>query len=578
MKDDSTTLPGFEQFGLDPALLNAIKDLGFETPTSVQAQSISPQMAGQDVLGQAQTGTGKTAAYALPLLHNLDITDRKLQLLVLTPTRELAIQVAEAFEQFSKYMKGIRILPIYGGADMRSQLRALKNGVHIVVGTPGRVMDHMRRKSLNLNTLTCIVLDEADEMLNMGFQEDVEWILEHAPEERQMALFSATIPPAIRRIAKRFMHDPHEVTIKTKTTTVATLNQHYWLVSGMHKLDALSRILEAQNYDGVIVFVRTRAATVRLAEDLVNRGFNAAPLNGDIRQSVREQTIDRLKSKRIDILVATDVAARGLDVERISHVINYEVPQDAEAYIHRVGRTGRAGRTGETIIFISQRERPMLRVIERATRQSISRLELPQVRQINDMRIDSFKQKISEEISKGKLDLFKKIVTELQVEHELDPFDIAAAAAKIAQGDQPLLLTEKAFPVRSKPEYQGRDKRPGRAEHSTDRNSDLRMTKYRVEVGRMHGVMAGNLLGAIANEAGLNGRHIGKIIIRDSFSTVDLSAEITPDILKGLENVRVAGQPLRITLDKFAAKGRGAKRAPDSNKRRKPHHLRRKRA
>ena len=579
MKNADTTPSEFESFGLDTALLRAIIDLGFEKPTDIQEQTIVPQLAGQDVLGQAQTGTGKTAAYALPLLHNLDTHSRKLQVLVLTPTRELAIQVAKAFEQFAKYMRGVRVLPIYGGADMRNQLRALKSGVQIVVGTPGRVMDHMRRGSLRLETLTGIVLDEADEMLNMGFQEDVEWILERAPEKRQMSLYSATIPPAIRRIAKRFMHNLCEVSIRTKTTTVSTLNQRYWMVSGLHKLDALSRIFEAEEYDGVIVFVRTRAATVKLAEDLVNRGFNAAPLNGDIRQFVREQTINHLKAKRIDILVATDVAARGLDVDRISHVINYDIPENAEAYIHRVGRTGRAGRKGEAIIFISPRDRGTLRVIERATRQKITKLELPKTRQINEKRIASFKQKIVDVIAKGKLDLYRKIVLEMQVDNDLDPFDIAAAAASISQGDQPLLLIEKDIPVKSKSAYSGSSKKYGKKNSTPERYTDQKMTKYRVEVGHQHGVKAGNLLGAIANEGGLEGRDIGKINIRDKFSIIDLPVDMPSDILQELHKVRVAGQQLRKSLDSFQVKGRGKgrnrKKSTRSRKRSKLPHLRR---
>jgi ATP-dependent RNA helicase DeaD len=594
MENDSTTLPGFESFGLDPALIRAIDFLGYKIPTSIQEQAIAPQLAGFDVLGQAQTGTGKTAAFALPLLHNLDIDNCTPQVLVLTPTRELAIQVTEAFGQFAKYLDGVKILPVYGGADMGNQLRVLKRGVHIVVGTPGRVMDHMRRNSLNLDTITGIVIDEADEMLKMGFQEDMEWILERAPEKRQMSLYSATIPPAIRQIAKRFMNKPHEITIQTKTSTVATLRQRYWMVSGLHKLDALSRILEAEDYDGVIVFVRTRADTVKLANDLQYRGFKAAPLSGDIAQRSRELTIERLKAKRFDILVATDVAARGLDVERISHVVNYDAPYDGEAYIHRVGRTGRAGRSGEAIIFISNSERGILRVIEKATRQKIDELELPKTKQINEQRIASFKQKITDKIEQGKLDLFKKIMLELKDENNLDPFDIAAAAASMFQGDQPLLLMEKDFPVVSRSESRSsgnrsesrnsanrsqgnrsesrnsgnrsenrnsgsrsdsrspdkdRGKRENTKERSSERSSDDKMTKYRVEVGLTHGVKAGNLLGAIANEAGLDGKDIGKIIINDDFSIIDLPAGMPTRILQDLKKVWVAGQQLRITLD-----------------------------
>ncbi|MCF7810973.1 DEAD/DEAH box helicase [bacterium] len=596
MENDSTTLPGFESFGFDPALIRAIDFLGYKTPTSIQEQAIAPQLAGLDVLGQAQTGTGKTAAFALPLLHNLDVNNCTPQVLVLTPTRELAIQVTEAFGQFAKYLDGVKILPVYGGADMSGQLRALKRGVHIVVGTPGRVMDHIRRNSLNLDTLSGIVIDEADEMLKMGFHEDMVWILERAPEKRQMSLYSATIPPAIRQIAKRFMNKPREITIKTKTSTVATLRQRYWMVNGLHKLDALSRILEAEDYDGVIVFVRTRADTVKLASDLQYRGFKAAPLNGDIPQRSRELTIERLKAKRFDILVATDVAARGLDVERISHVINYDAPFDGEAYIHRVGRTGRAGRDGEAIIFISQHERGILRVIEKATRQKIEAFELPKTKQINEQRIASFKQKITEKIEYGKLDLFKKIMLELKDENDLDPFDIAAAAACMFQGDQPLLLMEKDFPAasrsesrssgkrsesrnsesrsqrnrsenrnsRNRSESHGPDKKRGEHENTKERSrehsTDCKMAKYRVEVGLTHGVKAGNLLGAIANEAGLDGKDIGKIKINDEFSLIDLPEGMPTRILQDLKKVWVAGQQLHITLDSKPVKSRGEKK------------------
>ncbi|NQU06042.1 MAG: DbpA RNA binding domain-containing protein [Calditrichaeota bacterium] len=407
----------------------------------------------------------------------------------------------------------------------------------------------------------------------MGFQEDMVWILERAPENRQMALFSATIPPPIRQIAKRFMNKPREITIRTKTSTVDTLHQRYWLVSGLHKLDALSRVLEAEDYDGVIVFVRTRADTVKLANDLKYRGFNAVPLNGDIPQNQRERTIESLKAKRFDILVATDVAARGLDVERISHVINYDAPYDGEAYIHRVGRTGRAGRKGEAILFISQRERGMLRVIEKATRQKIEELELPKTKQINDQRIASFKQKIVDKIEHGKLDLFRKIMQELKEDNDLDPFDIAAAAASMSQGKQPLLLAEKEPPVKSKRENRNPDKKRGKHENTRGASkqcfSDCKMAKYRVEVGLAHGAKAGNLLGAIANEAGLDGKDIGKIIISDDFSTIDLPVGMPTRILQDLKKVWVAGQQLRITLDSNPIKRRGGKKTADTTKHRR---------
>jgi len=596
MKDDCTTLPDFESFGLDNSLLNAIKDLGYEKPTSIQEQVIAPMLKHKDLLGQAQTGTGKTAAFALPLLNHLDLKKRKLQVLVLTPTRELAIQVCDHFGQFAKYMFGVNILPVYGGAGMGDQLRALRKGVHIVVGTPGRVMDHMRRGTLKLDTLNSIVLDEADEMLNMGFQEDVDWILERAPEKRHMSLFSATIPPSIRRIAKRFMNDPQEITVRTKTTTAATIHQRYWMIRGLNKLDGLSRILEAEEHDGVIVFVRTKAATVELAQKLEDRGFSVAPLNGDIPQHMREQTVDRLKAKRIDILVATDVAARGLDVDRISHVINYDAPHDVEAYIHRVGRTGRAGRNGEAIIFVSSRQRGLLRTIEKSTRQKISELDLPKAKQINDQRISSFKAKIADKIENGKLDLFRKIAQEMKDESDFDPLDIAAAAACMFQGSQPLLLPEKEIPARrerreisfnhktneinftDRKKERKSTKRHSKREHPKDRHIDYNVAQYRVEVGHAHGLKAGNLVGAIANEAGLDGKYIGRIDIQDEFSTVDLPDGMPSEVLYELKRVRVAGQQLRMTLNSGNGKHRGRKKAGESRKQRKRDRMRKARS
>jgi len=565
--NDSTPLSGFEAAGLAPQLLRAISALGFDQPTAIQAQTLAPLLAGQDILGQAQTGTGKTAAFALPLLQYLDTTHRRPQVLVLTPTRELAIQVAEAIDSFATYMNGVTVLPIYGGADIRGQQRVLRRGAQIVVGTPGRVMDHMRRGSLVLDTLTSIVLDEADEMLQMGFQEDVEWILERAPEKRQMALFSATLPPAIRTIAKKFMHDPHEVTIATRTTTAATIHQRYWRVAGLHKLDALARILEAEETDGVIVFVRTRAATVELAQKLEERGFNAVPLNGDIPQRQRELTVDRLRDRKIHILVATDVAARGLDVERISHVINYDMPHDAEAYIHRVGRTGRAGRRGEAILFVSSRERSMLRVIEKATRQPIEELDLPTPARINEQRLENFKKTLASQVKEEKAPLFRKLVEEVCQEQGIDPLDLAAAAARLYQGDQPLLLPEK--PVVTKPQRfepsrreTGYQPKPGKSSKKRDRDS-FKRESFRVEVGHVHGVKPGNLMGAIANEAGLDGQHIGKIRIHEDHSTIDLPEGMPDEVLQELKRVRVVGQPLEMSrLGRAVNTKRGGGRPP----------------
>ncbi|MGH8400734.1 MAG: DEAD/DEAH box helicase, partial [Gammaproteobacteria bacterium] len=450
--------PAFRDLGLDPALLKALQDVGYETPSPIQARTIPHILAGTDVLGQAQTGTGKTAAFALPLLSRLDLKHAAPQVLVLTPTRELAIQVAEAFQRYAAHLKGFHVLPIYGGQDYRGQLQQLKRGVHVVVGTPGRVMDHMRRGTLQLGDLRSLVLDEADEMLRMGFIDDVEWILEQTPPQRQIALFSATLPTAIKRIAQKYLRDPQEIRIEVATATADTIRQRYWLVSGTHKLDALTRILEAEDFDAMLVFVRTKTATLELASRLEARGYSVAALNGDVQQKLRERTVQQLKNGAIDILVATDVAARGLDVERISHVVNYDIPYDTEAYVHRIGRTGRAGRSGEAILFVAPREQNMLRMIERATRQPITRMKLPSTEVINDQRIARFHQKITDTLAGGGLELYQKLIDAYQQEHNVPGIEIAAALAKLVQGNTPLLLENVAEP----PERPARAPRPER--------------------------------------------------------------------------------------------------------------------
>jgi len=410
---------GFLDLGLHEAVVQALRDVGYEAPTPIQAATIPALLAGSDVLGQAQTGTGKTGAFALPVLSKIDVSKAQTQALVLVPTRELAIQVAEAFQRYATHMKGFHVLPIYGGQSYTPQLKGLKRGAHVIVGTPGRVMDHMKRGTLPLDALNFLVLDEADEMLQMGFIDAIEWILEQSPSERQIALFSATIPPAIRRIAQRHQRTPAEITIRSRTSTAPNIRQRYWLVSGMHKLDALTRILEVENFDAMLVFVRTKLETVELAERLEARGFEAAPLNGDIPQQQRERTVAALKSGKVDIVVATDVAARGLDVERISHVVNYDVPYDSESYIHRIGRTGRAGRSGEAILFIAPRERNMLRIIERATRQQIAQMNLPSVSAVNEQRVARFKQRIADTLAAGETAAFRSIVEEFEAENEV---------------------------------------------------------------------------------------------------------------------------------------------------------------
>ena len=463
---------GFLDLGLHEAVLQALRDVGYEAPTPIQAETIPVLLAGSDVLGQAQTGTGKTGAFALPVLSKIDVSKAQTQALVLVPTRELAIQVAEAFQRYATHMKGFHVLPIYGGQSYTPQLKGLKRGAHVIVGTPGRVMDHMKRGTLPLDALNFLVLDEADEMLQMGFIDAIEWILEQSPPTRQIALFSATIPPAIRRIAQRHQRTPAQITIRSRTSTAPNIRQRYWLVSGMHKLDALTRILEVESFDAMLVFVRTKLETVELAERLEARGFEAAPLNGDIPQPQRERTIAALKSGKVDIVVATDVAARGLDVERVSHVVNYDVPYDSESYIHRIGRTGRAGRSGEAILFIAPRERNMLRIIERATRQQIAQMNLPSVAAVNEQRVARFKQRIADTLAEGETAAFRAIVEEFEAENEVPAIEIAAALASLLQGATPLLLPEKSQAEESGREWgrQGEDRDGPRGQSSQSRH------------------------------------------------------------------------------------------------------------
>ena len=434
MSDTNPSVSSFRELNLPATLLSVLDEVGYETPSPIQAQAIPLLLEGLDLVGHAPTGTGKTAAFALPLLSRIDIKRKHVQLMVLTPTRELAIQVAEALQRYASHIKGFHVLPVYGGQDYTRQIQQLKRGVHAVVGTPGRVIDHMRKGTLKLGNLQAMVLDEADEMLRMGFIDDVEWILDQTPEKRQMALFSATMPKEIRRIAQRHLHDPREISIKTLTATADTIRQRYWLVSGLHKLDALTRILEVEPFDAILMFVRTKTATTELAERLEARGYAAAAMNGDMAQKNREQMVERLKRGSLDILVATDVAARGLDVERISHVVNYDIPYDTEAYIHRIGRTGRAGRKGDAILFVAPRERRMLGAIEKATRQKIEPLKLPSTEIVNNKRIADFKQSISDTLAAGELDFMQSMVEQYQQEHDVPALEIAAALAKLSIG------------------------------------------------------------------------------------------------------------------------------------------------
>ncbi len=564
MSDPKISAPAFSELGLIQPLVDILKEVGYETPSPIQAETIPLLLAGKDLIGQAQTGTGKTAAFALPLISNIELKKLEPQVLVLAPTRELAIQVAEAFQKYASKMKGFHVAPIYGGQSYEGQIRQLKRGCHVVVGTPGRVMDHMRKGTLKLKGLTALVLDEADEMLRMGFIDDVEWVLEQTPPTRQIALFSATMPAVIRKIADKHLNEPEHVTIKVKTTTAETIRQRYWMVSGHHKLDALTRLLEAETFDGMIIFVRTKNAAVELSEKLEARGYASSPLTGDLDQKMRERTVDRLKKGKLDILVATDVVARGLDVERITHVINYDVPYDTESYTHRVGRTGRAGRKGDAILFIAPREQRMLSSIERATRQKIEKLELPSNEVINDKRIERFNQRITDTLSAGyDMEFFQKLMENYQQEHNIPAIEIAAALAKLVQGKQPLLMQnkppqepreKKAFNHRERPERPSRSdrSRSNRARPTSDRPRKSRpaeegMERYRVEVGHNDKVKPGNIVGAIANEGGLDSEYIGRIDIHDDYSTVDLPAGMPKDIFQDLQKTRVAGKQIRLS-------------------------------
>ncbi|MEJ2360872.1 MAG: DEAD/DEAH box helicase [Gammaproteobacteria bacterium] len=555
MSDPSPLM--FSQLGLSAPVLQAVVEVGYETPSPIQARSIPPLLAGRDLLGMAQTGTGKTAAFALPLLSRLDLSLKQPQLLVLTPTRELAIQVAEAMQTYARHLPGFHILPVYGGQGMDVQLRQLRRGVHVVVGTPGRIQDHLRRATLKLDRLQALVLDEADEMLRMGFIDDVEQILEHTPAQKQVALFSATMPEAIKRVARHHLRDPEEIRIQAKTATVATITQRYWQVSGVHKLDALTRMLEVEDFDAIIIFVRTKNATAELAEKLEARGYSAAALNGDMNQQLREKTIERLKRGSLDIVVATDVAARGLDVERISHVINYDIPYDTEAYVHRIGRTGRAGRKGEAILFVAPREQRMLRTIEKATGQKIAAMQLPSREAIADRRVAAFKQLISDTLEAQELNYFEALVEDYQAEHNVGLSEVAAALAYLLQRERPLLADkhapEKAVqqPVtdsgkrveRDRTGVQKKAKPAGKS-----RMPDEAMVRYRIEVGRAHGVQPRNIVGAIANETGIDSAYIGHIKLYDDYSTVDLPEGMPRDIFRHLKKVWVSNRQLNISV------------------------------
>ncbi len=571
----------FSDFALKPSILETLKTIGYEQPSPIQEQAIPCLLKGHDVLGMAQTGTGKTAAFALPVLNAIDLKSKKPQALVLTPTRELAIQVAEAFQKYAHNLPGFHVLPVYGGQSMSTQLRALDRGTHVIVGTPGRIMDHLRRKSLDLSVITHVVLDEADEMLRMGFIEDVEWILEHAPKERQTALFSATMPKQIQKVAETYLVDPVTIAIQSKTTTVTNIDQQGWIVKGVNKLDALTRILEIEEFDGVLIFVRTKTATVELAEKLEARGYATSPLNGDMNQTLRERTVERLKNGKLDIVVATDVAARGIDVPRISHVINYDIPYDTEAYVHRIGRTGRAGRSGKAILFIAPREQRMLQSIERATRQPITMMQLPSKEQIASHRINQFKQSVLDVLNTEDLDFFSSLIMDMCKEQSVLPEDLAKAFAFMAQKQNPVQLpAREEREIADSRDRSDRGERSDRSERSdrgdrfdrgapraersersdpSDREdrpkrsrepSDIDMVNYRIEAGREHGVMPKDIVGAIVNEVQISRESIGHIRLFENFSTVELPRDMPKELLAHLKKVRVKSQRMDISVDK----------------------------
>ena len=545
MSDNESSV-NFNSFGLSDALLKVLEEVGYEVPTAIQEQCITHLLNGHDVIGQAQTGTGKTAAFALPLIDRIDLNNNQVQLLVLVPTRELAIQVSEAIQTYARHLKGFHVLPIYGGQSYDVQLRPLKRGVHAVVGTPGRVMDHLKRGTLKLNSLKALVLDEADEMLKMGFIDDVKWVMEKLPKERQIALFSATIPDVIRRVAEKFLNSPKLVKVKTKTATAQTISQRYWLVGGVHKLDALTRILEVESFDALLIFVRTKTATIDLAEKLSARGFTAEAINGDIAQNQRERIITQLKNGKIDILIATDVAARGLDVDRISHVVNYDIPQDPESYVHRIGRTGRAGREGKAILFVAPRERRMLKTIEKITRQPIDPMQLPSAKIINEQRVNNFKQRITDTLHNQELAIFEELILDYQKGHEIDTFKIASALALMAQGAEPLLLNEKEINQTS---FDEKNKNKISVSIHADTLKDhpkILMRRYKVAVGHKDKIKPGNVLGAIANEAEISSEFVGAIQIFQDFTTVDLPDEMPKETLQILKNIRVFDKKLNI--------------------------------
>ena len=559
----------FADLGLKAPILEALNDLGYEKPSPIQAECIPHLLSGRDVLGMAQTGSGKTAAFSLPLLNNIDPDLRAPQILVLAPTRELAVQVAEAMTEFSKHMRGVNVVALYGGQRYDVQLRALRQGPQIVVGTPGRLLDHLKRGTLDLSKLSGLVLDEADEMLRMGFIEDVETIMAQIPDGHQTALFSATMPEAIRRITKRFMKEPQEVRIQSSVTTRPDISQSYWSVYGMRKNEALVRFLEAEDFDAAIIFVRTKNATLEVAEALERSGYNSAALNGDMNQALREQTLERLKDGRLDILIATDVAARGLDVERISLVVNYDIPMDSESYVHRIGRTGRAGRAGRALLFVENRERRLLRNIERTMKLTIPEADLPDAELLGKRRLEKFAAKVQQQLESSDLDQYRALLSQIQPVaegEELDMETLAAALLKMAQGERSLIVPPDA-PMRPKREFRDRDdrferrgdrndrgprgdrpERGGEDRPRRERRDAGDMELYRIEVGRDDGVEVRHIVGAIANEGDISSRYIGNIKLFASHSTIELPKGMPGEVLQHFTRTRILNKPMNMQL------------------------------
>ena len=558
----------FADLQIHPAVLQAVIDVGYESPSAIQAETIPALLAGSDVVGLAQTGTGKTAAFAIPILSKIDPENKSTQALVLAPTRELALQVAEAFSRYGAGLPKINVLPIYGGSSYSVQLAGLRRGAQIVVGTPGRVIDHLERGTLDLSRLDYLVLDEADEMLQMGFAEDVERILQGTPEYKQVALFSATMPPAIRKITTKYLHDPVEVQVKSKTATAENISQRYILVDGRRKMDALTRLLEVESFEAMIVFVRTKQATEEVAEKLRARGFSAAAINGDIAQAQRERTIAALKDGNLDILVATDVAARGLDVDRISHVLNYDIPHDAESYVHRIGRTGRAGRSGAAVLFVSPRERHLLKSIEKVARQKLIESELPSVDDVNAQRVSKWRDSITAALQAPGFDVFRSLIEEYERDNDVPMADIAAALALQSRDGAAFLMAPEPPPEQRR----AREERGERSERPTRRPGEGFAT-YRIEVGKRHRVMPGAIVGAIANEGGLHRSDFGHITIKPEYSLVELPEKLSPQTLKALERTKIQGEFINLKPDSSGPghRGDGSTRNTGKKPYKKPH-------